>query len=270
MTAPRRPDVLKAAGPCGATRKTCTCGHHARTHGPDRRGRCLECACKGYTAAKCKQPGSGTGGRCRYHGGNAPIGADTSQFIHGRRSRYGLVVAGSALQRFYEAAISDPEQLTLRSEIALTEARIAEALDRLTRADAGDWRAAAAAFADLQRAIRAGNRDAAAGATARLHAELTAGAAASTVAAALSDLTDLKRRLVEGQARVARDTFQTIALGHVATFVAQVADLIRRTVTNETEVATVVRGLSELLGPRTDPPTDPGDHGAAGAARPAG
>lgn len=143
--------------------------------------------------------------------------------MHGRRSQYGLVIAGSPLHQFYEAAQSDPNLVTLRNEIALTEARIAAQLEALVH--------------QTRPKAEAGER--------------------------LSNLVDLKRRLVEGQARVARDTFQTVALAHVVTFIAQVADLIRRYVSNPEEVAAVVRGLTDLLGPRTDTPAlgGPGSSG---------
>jgi hypothetical protein len=236
---PRAPTEAARPHPpprCGARTRRCTaCGHRQKDH-PEK-GACTACGCRLFAPKLCTRPGTGHGGRCYLHGGKSLVGPAAPGFVHGRRSQYGLVLVGSKLSQFYEAAQSDPNLVTLRNEIALAEARIVALLD----------------------ALQSGRRR------------------PRGFDAQLTELLHLKRKLVEGQARVARDTFQMVTQAQIQTFLAQVSDLITRYVTNVDEVAAVVGGLTRLLGPRADPSVvpppagvpDAGDGTARGPGAPA-
>jgi len=83
------------------------------------------CGAKTRSGNPCKLPGTGAGGRCKFHGGATPGGALSANFKHGRYSKY---IPKRLAERFQEAA-SDPEILNLTADIALIDARIAEMLD---------------------------------------------------------------------------------------------------------------------------------------------
>ena len=65
-------------------------------------------------------------GRCNLHGGKTPIGAALPQFKTGRYSKY---LPARLAERYHEAE-RDPELLSLRSELALVQARLAELISK--------------------------------------------------------------------------------------------------------------------------------------------
>jgi hypothetical protein len=65
----------------------------------------------------CMKPGTGAGGRCRYHGGASIGGASHPRFKHGRRSKY---LVGGAQER-YQDALADKRLLDIRQDVALIE-----------------------------------------------------------------------------------------------------------------------------------------------------
>src|SRR5262249_44606649 len=66
-------------------------------------------------------------GRCRVHGGATPGGFASANFKHGKYSRF----LPRGLTDAYEAALRDPELLSLREDVALLESRIVELLKRI-------------------------------------------------------------------------------------------------------------------------------------------
>jgi hypothetical protein len=63
-------------------------------------------------------------GRCRMHGGNHPSGIASPHYVHGLRAKPRNLPAHMAAS--YETARQDPELISLREEIASTDARIDE------------------------------------------------------------------------------------------------------------------------------------------------
>ena len=81
------------------------------------------------TGKRCKR--SPTPGRevCRLHGGATPRGIDSPHFKHGR---YSKAVPDRLIEQ-YEASRTDPDLITMRDDISLTDARI---MDQIGLADA--------------------------------------------------------------------------------------------------------------------------------------
>jgi hypothetical protein len=69
--------------------------------------------------------------RCRLHGGKSLVGIACSQYRSGRYSTY----LPERLRARYEQAEGDAELLSLKSEVALTDARL---IDLLARVDTGE------------------------------------------------------------------------------------------------------------------------------------
>jgi hypothetical protein len=96
-----------------------------------------KCGAKTRSGGRCQQPGSGAGGRCKFHGGASPTGIASPHFEHGRYSKY--LPAG--LSTHYTTARADRDLVGLRDELALVDARIASLFERTktsTRANALD------------------------------------------------------------------------------------------------------------------------------------
>ncbi len=75
-------------------------------------------------------------GRCRKHGGNVKRGAEHHFFVHGRSS--GLFKA--LPKRFHEAymaSLKDNDLLSMRADIAVSDARMEELADRLDTGESG-------------------------------------------------------------------------------------------------------------------------------------
>ena len=78
----------------------------------------------------CESPYIKKNGLCRIHGGNVRSGVNHPHFKHGRTSG----VLASLPKRFkdaYMASLTDDDLLSLRSDIALSDARVNELLERL-------------------------------------------------------------------------------------------------------------------------------------------
>lgn len=76
---------------------------------------------------RCKRHASPGHNVCHIHGGKTPSGMALPQTKHGRYSKH----LPTRLGERYEAALSDPDLLALRDEIALTDAEVARILDSL-------------------------------------------------------------------------------------------------------------------------------------------
>ncbi len=83
------------------------------------------CGAKTRSGEPCQtSPVSGRN-RCRMHGGTIRRGIASPHFVHGRYSK----VLPARLSERYAECFDDPELLSLRSEIALVDARLMELLD---------------------------------------------------------------------------------------------------------------------------------------------
>lgn len=83
------------------------------------------------TPKLCTNPGTGTGGRCRLHGGASLVGAALPQFVNGGRSKYMPDVSAA---RFLEAE-QDQRLFTIRQDLALVEAALVPFLKRMPKTE---------------------------------------------------------------------------------------------------------------------------------------
>jgi hypothetical protein len=93
---------------------------HCKTQSKQRREQCKRHAIPGATV-------------CRMHGAKTPRGPDLPQFKSGRYSNF----LPTRLAATYRNAAKDPELLSLHSEIALLDARMAELLGRVDTGESG-------------------------------------------------------------------------------------------------------------------------------------
>ena len=91
----------------------------------DKDGNIVYCGAKLQNKDRtCRRTDIGPRGRCKLHNGWAPVGQDAVHFKTGRYSKH----LPATLVADYQAALADPELLSLRHEIALTRAQILEVL----------------------------------------------------------------------------------------------------------------------------------------------
>lgn len=196
----------------------------------DRKGRCTpdngeRCACRTFTARLCKNAGQ-SNGRCRLHGGGklaAMTGTANPAFKHGR---YSKVLPGNLQGRYHEA-LADAELLSMRDEVAVLEARIAELLE-VAAPSSTHWRAAVEAFEDMRRANASGRQADLAVAVGRLDTALRAGATAVGAWDDLGGLMERKRRLARDEVRRLSLMGQMITAERAMVLVAALTDAVQR------------------------------------------
>lgn len=161
------------------------CGAKSRRTGQP----CQRAPCRGRT-------------RCKFHGGATPIGPASASFKHGRRSKWSGIVPDGALAARLERAEADDTLLSLRSDVALIDARLQELVEQLPAGASSDaWSAAAKRFGELEVAIR--NKDTAASMAALVDVGevLRDGRRQARIWDELGKTLERKRRLVESERR---------------------------------------------------------------------
>ena len=103
---------------------------------------------------------SGENQKCRVHGGRSPRG---TQHPNTKSYKYSKYLPDRLMERFL-ASTSDPDILSMQSEIALMDARIEDLLGRADTGESGaTWTRALKEFMELETAIRTGDSAEAAG-----------------------------------------------------------------------------------------------------------
>jgi hypothetical protein len=74
------------------------------------------------------------------HGGKSLGGIASPTFKHGRYSRSLTMSLPERFRERFEAAMADPELLSLRQYVALGDLKVREAVEKLQASDAGDYR----------------------------------------------------------------------------------------------------------------------------------
>ena len=156
---------------------------------------------------------------CRSHGGNQQKGAASPQYRDGSRSQ----ALPLRLQAQYQAAIQDPDLLSLRQDLGVLELRVTELLGRLdTGESSATWQQVQDLGTKVASALEDGNPTAAAQYLAQLQ-EVTGAAVAGSEAwqelrAVLRDRATLatleQKRLLEVQGTVPVEAFLAM-LGHL-------------------------------------------------------
>jgi hypothetical protein len=97
----------------------------------------------------CRRPPEPGRQTCRFHGGTQPVGPASPHWKHGMHSRF----LPTRYLASFEAALDDPELISVRNQIALLDAREMELIQQLSAGEAGyNWRAAKAALRRLGKA----------------------------------------------------------------------------------------------------------------------
>jgi hypothetical protein len=135
-------------------------------------------------------------GRCYLHGGKSLRGLAHPNFKTGRYSKY---LPARMLER-YEESKADSEQLALKSEIALVDARISDLLQRMDPAEPGElWETLQKLKKKVQEAARSGNTDAGNVAVMGILDVIARGARDFEAWADVFTLIERRRRLVESE-----------------------------------------------------------------------
>jgi hypothetical protein len=109
-----------------------------------------------HSQEPCKLPATPGRERCRFHGGKTRIGPGSGTFSTGKFSKF----LPSRMAADFNAAMGDPELVSLRKEIATVDARIIDLFKRVDTGEAGSiWEELQASWVRLQHAQTRANAD---------------------------------------------------------------------------------------------------------------
>ena len=193
---------------------------------------------------RCRRSASLGRSVCASHGGKTPIGIASPNWKHGR---YSQALPRGLLTKYVQAQ-GDPRWLSLRDELALTDARIQDLLERLAAGETSErWQAVIAAHEELEGARPAKDTGRMAEALRRLGEAIHAGRDDLAVSGDLTAQIVLRQRLVEAQSRMMRDLHHMLGLDHVFALIDAVAALVREHVKDAAALRAIQEGLTRLL-----------------------
>jgi hypothetical protein len=195
--------------------------------------------------------------RCRLHGGRTLVGTASPTYRNGRYSIY----IPERLRERYEAAESDQELLSLKSELALTDARLMDLLARVNTGESGQL------WADLRRAHREftvarGAKDVPKMnvALARMEQLIESATDDHQAWAAIGGLIEQRRRLAESEAKRLASLHQMMTKEEALLMAHQVIDIMTRHVTDKQVLSAIIVDMQRLTGPAHALPAYDGEH----------
>lgn len=191
-----------------------------------------------------RDPMANGSGRCPKHGGRALRGAESGTFVHGRYSRH---VPVRLLERL-ETARQDPELLSLRAEIELTDARVAELLERVQSGESAmAWKHVARHWKDFRRFKAAGNTARQDEALEELSDALERGLRDQHAWDEIGGHLDRRQRLVEAQQKHLERTQATLTVEEAMGLLGTVLDVLRRHVIDPDVLDAIGADLEQLV-----------------------
>jgi hypothetical protein len=164
---------------------------------------------------------------CYHHGGRSLVGEANPSFSHGRYSQF----LPTRLAAKYAAAERDPKLLSLQSELALLDARLA---DVLSRVDTGEhrerWQALQETYAMLQEARRRGDDRAAAAALKTLGVHINGAIEDYQAWAHIASLIEQRRKLTETEHKRLVTSQQMINSTEAMVLIARLTDITSKAV----------------------------------------
>jgi hypothetical protein len=164
--------------------------------------------------------------------------------MHGRYSTF----LPSRLAAAYEATAHDPDLLELRRDIALTDARLIDLLQRVDTGESGAiWRQAQAAMRRFTREQARGNIDATQRALAQVQRLITRGAADYAAWHEIGAQLEQRRRLVDSETRRLAASHDLLTAAQAMTLVAQLVAVIQRHVQDKTILSAIAADVQGLV-----------------------
>jgi hypothetical protein len=194
----------------------------------------------------CQNTAVMANGRCRMHNGGALRGADSHKFRTGRFSRY---LPTDLIPKFQQA-IHDPQLMELREDAALVDARMMALLQQLgTEAEASDATLAriGEAWSAMEEANTAQDAQGVALYAGIIREQLRRPRAnLRQLRAELREEQNLKRRIIDSDARRQANLNQYISADRALALVGALSDAVRTHVTDAATLAGIRRDIARL------------------------
>lgn len=178
------------------------------------------------------------------HGGASLVGMAGPSFTTGRRSKY----LPPRLLASYQAAIADPELLNLRDELALTDARLNDLLERADTGESGEtWRTLASEWGAYQDALSKGNDSEAGEHAGQIAFCIFHGRSDAAIWSEIQGVIEQRRRLAESEQKRLVNMQAMVTSEQVMTLVAALAHSVNTHVTDRKAKAAISADLARLL-----------------------
>jgi hypothetical protein len=216
----------------------------------------MKCGAKNRQGEPCQRWTLAGRTRCGLHGGKSLTGTACPRYRSGRYSAY----VPERLRARYEQAEGDAELLSLRSELALTDARLMDLLARVNTGESGQL------WADLRRAHREFTGAKRGRDVARMHTTLAQ--MEQCIEGAVDDhrawteigaLIEQRRRLAESEAKRLASLHQMMTKEEALLMAHQVIDIMTRHVTDKQVLSAVIVDMQRLVGPAHALPASDGE-----------
>jgi hypothetical protein len=204
----------------------------------------MQCRAKAkHSQMQCRQPVVPGMEVCRFHGGLTPRGPASATYKSGRYSKF----LPSRMLARYRAAESDRELTSLRSELALVDARLADLLGRVDSGESGSlWRALRKAHRAFKISRESGNVEHMRDALAELNLRIEAGVSDYEAWRELQTLVEQRRKLADSESRRLGTLHQMISAERAMLLIGVVVDIIRRHVSDPTVLNAIAIDVQRL------------------------
>lgn len=183
--------------------------------------------------------------RCRMHGGASLKGIASPAFKHGRYSK----TLPPRLLEHYNTAVQDQELLSVREDIALVDARLADLLKRVDTGESGKlWELARKATDDLRMAMNNENYGGVSLAVDKLDRLIGSGLTDHAAWSNLLIILDQRRRLVESEQKRLVAMEQMITSEQAMMLIAGILDSLKQNIKDRHVLNAINADLMRLVG----------------------
>jgi uncharacterized protein YjcR len=211
----------------------------------------MKCGAKNRQGKPCQRWSLAGRNRCGLHGGKTPAGPACANYRTGRYSAY----VPERLRERYERAEQDVELLSLRGEIALTDARLIDLLARVNTGESGQlWARLKKAHGEFKVCHLARDVPKMNVALAKIEALLDSATQDHAAWAEIGELIEQRRRLAESESKRMVTLEQMMTAEQAMTLAHRVIDIVTRHVTDKQTLRDIVvdmRALTEAASGRS-------------------
>jgi hypothetical protein len=203
----------------------------------------MKCGAKTRAGQPCQKWAIQGRTRCRLHGGRTPMAQASGTYKSGRYSRF---LPARLLARYRDAE-RDPELTSLRSELALVDARLADVLSRVdTGESSARWWALLKAHRAFRHAKASGDEPKMQEALAALELHLEGGTHDYQAWETITELIEQRRKLADSETRRLATLQQMLSAEQAMLLVGVVVDIIARHITDRQVLAQIITDLQRL------------------------
>lgn len=211
------------------------------------------CGAKTKSGKPCQSTVLYPNGRCHLHGGPTPTGMNAPRWKHGRYSQY----MPKNLLQDYERMLENDDLLTLRDEIALIDALIANRLRELPTGEAGAlWLEVKDKFQAMRRAMLVQDQQRSAQLFDELSVMLSEGADHAHARRELLDLLERRRKLVDSERKALTDMGLMMTTAQLAGVIAELVVILEEHIVERPVLFAVRDAIQKRILGRTSQPLE--------------